>query len=66
MLSKKAMQEGIRPNYGDITVQDLHPLTRETLLDQMMAEMRAEMKSPDPDWEKIQDVMGRLVGLKRT
>jgi hypothetical protein len=31
-----------------------------------MEELGAEMKSLDPDWDKIQQVMGGLLGLKRT
>jgi hypothetical protein len=31
-----------------------------------MGELNSEMKSADPDWNKIQDVMGGLMGLKKT
>jgi hypothetical protein len=64
--SENTMDEKIEPNFENITTQHLSVSAREKGVDQLMAELSAEMKSLDPDWEKIQRVMGSLLGLKKS
>jgi hypothetical protein len=64
--SEKTMDEQIEPSFEAVTTQHISPSTREKTVDQLMAELSAEMKSLDPDWAKIQQVMGGLLGLKKT
>lgn len=63
---ENAMDQKIEPNFEAITKQHLSSSTRDQAVDQLMAELSTEMKSLDPDWEKIQRVMGRMMGLKKT
>jgi len=63
---ENAMDQKIDPNFEAVTKQHLSASTREGAVDQLMAELSAEMKSLDPDWEKIQRVMGNMMGLKKT
>lgn len=60
------MGEKIEPNFKGITERHLSGSAREKAIDQLMAELSAEMKSLGPDWERIQRVMGCLLGLKKT
>ncbi|NIM98119.1 MAG: hypothetical protein GTO24_08590 [candidate division Zixibacteria bacterium] len=66
VLSEKAMEEKIESNFEAITKRHLSGAAREKVIDGLMGELSAHMKSPDPDWEKIQGVMGGLLGLKKT
>lgn len=63
---EKAMDQKIEPNFETVTKQHLSPSTREKAVDHLMAELGTEMKSLDPDWEKIQRVMSGMMGLKKT
>lgn len=63
---EKAMDHKIEPNFEAVTEQHLSTPAREKAVDQLMAELGAEMKSLDPDWEKIQRVMGDMMGVKKT
>lgn len=60
------MDQRIGPNFNHVTEQHLSVSSREEAVDQLMGELGAEMKSLDPDWERIQRVMGGLLGLKKT
>jgi hypothetical protein len=60
------MDQKIEPNFNHVTEEQVSVSSREKAVDQLMGELGAEMKSPDPDWERIQRVMGRLLGLKKT
>ncbi len=60
------MEEKIEPNFEAITKRHLSGSAREKAIDELMGDLSAHMKSPDPDWEKIQGVMGGLLGLKKT
>jgi hypothetical protein len=62
----KPMGEEIEPDFETVTEQHLSVSNRERTVDHLLEELGAEMKSLDPDWEKIQQVMGALLGLKRT
>lgn len=64
--SESTTDQKIEPNFEAITKQHLSASSREQAVDQLMAELNAEMKSSDPDWEKIQQVMSDLMGLKKT
>ena len=61
-----AMNEKIEPNFEVITKQHLSASVRDQAVDRLMTELNSEMKSSNPDWEKIQRVMGDLMGLKKT
>jgi len=63
---ESAMNQKIEPNFETITKQHLSASAREQAVDGLMAELNAEMKSSEPDWEKIQGIMGDLLGLRRT
>jgi hypothetical protein len=60
------MDQKIEPNFNHVTEEQVSVSSREKAVDQLMGELGAEMKSPDPDWERIQRVMGGLLGLKKT
>jgi len=60
------MDQKIEPNFDVITKQHLSASAREKAVDRMMADLTKEMKSTDPDWQKIQGVMGDMMGLKKT
>jgi len=63
---EKTMDQKIEPSFETVTKQHLSPSAREKAVDQLMAELGTEMKSLDPDWEKIQRVMSSMMGLKKT
>jgi hypothetical protein len=63
---ENVMNQKIEPNFETVTKQHLSPPARERAVDQLIAELSTEMKSLDPDWDKIQRVMGSLMGLKKT
>lgn len=63
---EKTMDQKIDPNFEAVTKQHLSASARTQTIDQLMGELNSEMKSADPDWNKIQDVMGGLMGLKKT
>ena len=63
---EKAMGKKVEPNFETITKQHLSASARDQAVDGLMGELNAEMKSPDPDWDKIQRIMGDLLGLKQT
>jgi hypothetical protein len=62
----KPMGEKIELDFETVTEQQLSVSNRERTVDQLLEELGAEMKSLDPDWEKLQQVIGALLGLKRT
>ena len=63
---EKAMDQKIEPNFDVISKKHLAASAREQAVDQLMAELNAEMKSAEPDWENIQKTMADLMGLKKT
>jgi hypothetical protein len=65
-LVEKAMDQKIEPNFELISKKHLSASAREQAVDQLMAQLNAEMKSAEPDWDKIQKTMGDLMGLKKT
>jgi hypothetical protein len=65
-VMEKATDEKIEPDFGNVTQEHLSVSNRDRAVDHLIEELGAEMKSLDPDWEKIQQVMGGLLGLKRT
>ncbi len=60
------MDQKIDPSYNLVTKQHLSASAREEAVDQLMADLSAEMKSSNPDWKKVQKVMGDMMGLKKT
>ena len=60
------MDQKVEPNFGAITKKHLSASAREQTIDGLMAELNTEMKSADPDWEKIQKIMADLLGLRKT
>ena len=65
-LVEKTMDRKIEPNFKPISKKHLSASTREQAVDQLMANLNAEMKSAEPDWDKIQTTMGDLMGLRKT
>ena len=63
---EKTMDQKIEPNFEVISKKHLSTSAREQAVDQLMAKLNAEMKSAEPDWDKIQATMGDLMGLKKT
>jgi hypothetical protein len=63
---EKAMDQKIEPNFEVISKKHLAPSAREQAVDQLMAELNTEMKSAEPDWDKIQKTMADLMALKKT
>jgi len=65
-LVEKTMDQKIEPNFEVISKKHLSASAREQAVDQLMTNLNTEMKSAEPDWDKIQKTMGDLMGLKRT
>lgn len=63
---EKTMDQKIEPNFEAVTKQHLSTSAREKAVDQLMDDLKTQMKSSEPDWEKIQGVMGDMMGLKKT
>jgi len=63
---EKTIDQKIEPNFEVISKKHLSASTREQAVDQLMTNLNTEMKSAEPDWDKIQKTMGDLMGLKKT
>ncbi len=63
---EKIMDQKIEPNFEAVTKQHLSTSAREKAVDQLMDDLKTQMKSSEPDWEKIQGVMSGMMGLKKT
>jgi hypothetical protein len=63
---EKTMDQKIEPNFEAVSKQHLSPSTREKAVDKLMDDLKTQMKSSEPDWEKIQGVMSDMMGLKKT
>jgi hypothetical protein len=63
---EKTMGKKVEPSFETITKKHLSASARDQAVDGLMAELNTEMKSPNPDWDKIQGIMGDLLGLKQT
>jgi hypothetical protein len=60
------MGDKIEPSFENVTEQHLSASKRAKAIDRLMEDLGGEMKSLDPDWDKIQKVMSGLLGLKKT
>ncbi len=60
------MDQNVEPNFEAIKKQHLSASARDEAVDKLMDDLKAEMKSSEPDWGKIQNVMADMMGLKKT
>jgi hypothetical protein len=63
---ESTMDRKVEPNFEVVEKQHLSASARDEAVDKLMADLKAEMKSSEPNWEKIEGVMGDMMGLKKT
>ncbi|NIO05677.1 MAG: hypothetical protein GTN74_14055 [Proteobacteria bacterium] len=63
---ESTMDQNVEPNFEAIKKQHLSASARDEAVDKLMDDLKAEMKSSEPDWGKIQNVMADMMGLKKT